>query len=408
MNILFITSTLPRYIDDGQAPFVLEQALSWQDKFTGDKVFVLAPHDAKAKADETIDGVTVRRFRYWWPATHQKLAYPAILPNIRKNFLLIFQLPAFLFCEFLAARKLVKAQGIDFIFAHWVMPQGFVAHLIYRMYGVPYGLKNYSSDLRVFRKIPLFGPMLAKTIIRSSVRLICENSMLRREALEYFSATERPEYEDKVVALTMGVFHGISEQMRAGGGSYSYDFAFIGRLSRKKGIDAFIRALVALDDDGISFRAQIAGSGEEEQALKNLCNISRIEFIGHVSRERKEQLFRQTRFLVFPSCPSKGDIEGLPVALLEALFMGKIVIASKATNIELLPEWKDLRARIHLLDDPYCVAEFTGLLRKLLDTQTEEIDRIVDRTQAITSSFGWDSRIRQYRHLLIDDLGVSQ
>ena len=81
--------------------------------------------------------------------------------------------------------------------------------------------------------------------------------------------------------------------------------------------------------------------------------------------------------------------------------MGKIVIASKATNIELLPEWPELRDRIYLLDDPYSVAEFTGLLRKLLALESPVIDRIVAQTQSVTSSFGWDKRIERYRQLLV-------
>ena len=312
MKILFITSTLPRFTDDGQAPFVLEQAISWKTRFRDDKVFVLAPHDVQARKAEAIDGVQIRRFGYWWPASWQKLAYPAILPNLQKNILLIVQLPALMLCEYLAARRLVKGEGFDLIFAHWIMPQGLVAYLIHKIYGVPYGLKNYSSDLRVFEKIPFFGPALARRIIRSSVRLICENSKLRTEALAYFSPAERKDYEERVVALTMGVFHGSARPPVIASDSGRYDFAFIGRLSRKKGIDAFIRALAALKDDGVPVTVQIAGSGEEEKSLKQLCRMPEVEFTGHVSQDRKLELFRQARFFVFPSCPARGDIEGLP------------------------------------------------------------------------------------------------
>ncbi len=403
MKILFITSTLPRYTDDGQAPFVLEQALSWKKNFANDDVFILAPHDAGAKAQEIIENVRIWRFRYWWPASHQKLAYPAILPNIQKNPLLIAQLPSFLLCEFLATRRLIKDEKIDFIFAHWIMPQGVTAFLAGKLLGVPYGLKNYSSDLRVFRKIPVFGTLLAKKIIRSSRQLICENSRLRQEALAYFPATERPIYETKISALTMGVFHGLDIQPASPDDDYRYDFAFIGRLSKKKGIDSLINALKALKTEGVNFQAVIAGSGEEEAALKRACNIPEIQFIGHVSGDRKNDLFAQTKFFVFPSRESDGDVEGLPVALLEALFMGKIVVASKATNIELLPEWPELHDRIDLIEDPSSVSELAELLRNLLDLNNEAVQRRVGQTQSITSRFSWNNRIQQYRNLLIGD-----
>jgi hypothetical protein len=87
--------------------------------------------------------------------------------------------------------------------------------------------------------------------------------------------------------------------------------------------------------------------------------------------------------------------------LLEALYMGKIVVASKDTNIELLPEWSELRGRIYLLEDPNSVSEFVSLLRKLLEFEAGEIDSVVEMTQNITSRFGWVNRIQQYRQLLI-------
>ena len=106
---------------------------------------------------------------------------------------------------------------------------------------------------------------------------------------------------------------------------------------------------------------------------------------------------------MFPSRESDGDVEGLPVALLEALFMGKIVVASKATNIELLPEWPELRDRIDLIEDPSSVSELAELLRKLLDLNNEAVQRRVGQTQSITSRFSWNNRIQQYRNLLIGD-----
>jgi hypothetical protein len=177
--------------DDGQAPFVLEQALAWKAKFAGDRVIVLAPHDDEAKTREVLEGIEIRRFKYWWPSSHQALIYPAILPNIRKKRWPIIQIPALIACEYLAARKLIKEAGIDFVFAHWVMPQGVVAWLLKLFSEIPYGLKNYSSDLRVFHRLPILGPWLARLIIGSSQRLICENSMLRQKALEFFPERTR-------------------------------------------------------------------------------------------------------------------------------------------------------------------------------------------------------------------------
>jgi glycosyltransferase involved in cell wall biosynthesis len=401
MNVLFITSTLPRYPDDGQAPFVLEQALAWQKRFNEDRVCILAPHDKGTPGEEEVEGVLIKRFRYWWPVSHQALAYPAILPNLQKRPWLLIQLPALLLCEYLAARRLIKDHGIDFVFAHWVMPQGIVAYLLNKFSHVPYGLKNYSSDLRILGVIPGLGPLLARQVIESSTRLICENSMLRQDALSLFPEDRKASVDHKVVALTMGVFHGLESREAPPENDHTYDIGFIGRLSGKKGVGHLLAALAELDKRCVSCRAGIAGSGEEESKLRAMCELPDVTFLGHVSGDSKVSFFHSARILVFPSVPHHGDVEGLPVSLLEALYLGKTVIASRDTNIELLPEWPALKSRVYLLENPADSQAFAMLLAHALATPAEEQNRELASTQAVTARFGWSSRIAEYRKLLI-------
>ena len=93
---------------------------------------------------------------------------------------------------------------------------------------------------------------------------------------------------------------------------------------------------------------------------------------------------------------SKGDIEGLPVALLEALYFGKIVIASKATNIELLPEWGEIENRIFLLEDPHNIESFTSLLERLLNMGQEKILMHSTHVQSVIQKYKWDHLIERY------------
>ena len=133
MNILFITSTFPRFKNDTQSPFVLEQAVAWKKAQPNDTVYVLAPHDAGAQVHEVIEGVVVRRFRYMYPAFLEKLAYPALLPNIRSNFLLVLLLPFFLCAQIVTIVWMLSIARIDVLYAHWFIPQGisaFIARMV--------------------------------------------------------------------------------------------------------------------------------------------------------------------------------------------------------------------------------------------------------------------------------------
>ena len=189
MNVLFLTSTLPWFPNDSQAPFVFEQASAWKKVRPNDEITILAPHDHQAPKVEELCGLHIRRFSYWWPTQWQKLSYPAILPNIKKNPLLLLQLPSFLLSQFLNASSIVRKHKIDLIYAHWVMPQGLVSYLVNKIHNTPYVLQNHSSDLRIFYKLPRCGTFLARKIITSSKKFFFVNSLLKNEALILFLLT---------------------------------------------------------------------------------------------------------------------------------------------------------------------------------------------------------------------------
>lgn len=401
MNILFLTSTLPRFSNDSQAPFVLEQAFAWKKARPQDQIYILAPHDKLAEKKEQLNGINIYRFCYWWPISWQKIAYPAILPNVLRNPFLLIQLPAFLIAELLVTLKLIKRHKIDLLFAHWVMPQGLIGFIVHKLHKVPYGLKNYSSDLRIFNKIPFLGKLVARKIIQNSKVLFCENSMLRREALNFIEEKSRGELEKKIIALSMGVFHLVSDVSKNRMQNIKYDFGFIGRLSRKKGVDLFIQALKELKSRGVCFKAAVAGDGEERDNLNTMAKNIDIKFLGFVSSKTKMDFFKQSNFCIFPSCAVKGDVEGMPVALLEALYFGKIVIASRDTNIELLPDWKGIQKVVYLLKNPKDINEFTNLLQELLTLTDDEIANRTRKAQETLARYNWDNRIKEYMEPLI-------
>lgn len=396
MNTLFLTSTLPRFPNDSQAPFVLEHALAWKKTKGGGEVHILAPHDKGSLKEETTEGVSIHRFRYFCPASLQKLAYPAILPNIRRSPLLVLQLPFLLLAELLATRGLVEKHNIDLIFAHWVMPQGLIAYLVHKMTGVSFVLQNHSSDLRVFGKIP-FGRSLAGRIIRCAKKLFCVNSILAKEAQELLESTNNTESIHKVVVRPMGVrdFKKIEGNL-----PLKYDFGLIGRLTAKKGAHFLIAALKKLRDENVTFTAAIAGDGEETEYLKELAKGLNIDFLGFVTEESKARFFYQTRILAYPSIPAEGDVEGLPVALLEALSLGKVVIASEATNIKLLEEFDKIKEVVYVLEDPRDIDRLSELLKETLQLEDERIAQLSPRIQKIIDRYRWTNLIKEYISLI--------
>lgn len=399
MRLLFLASTFPRYDGDHQAPFVLEQASAWKKARPDDDVSILVPHDPKAKQHETKNGLSVHRFVYMWPHRLQRLAYPAILPNLRRNPLLSALVPFYLLMELRATLRLVKANRIDLIYAHWVMPQGLVAYCVSKLTGTEFVLQNHSSDLAVFRSLPLIGLPLARTLIRSAKWLFCVNREQAENALAYFNDAERNDVAEKTVVLPMGVYlesSTIHTETLKGTAHWRYDYGLISRLSKKKGIDLFIAALGKLASQGKEIRVGIAGDGEDRELLQAAASGTGIEFLGFLTGKEKGKFFAETKFMMFPSVPAKGDTEGLPVALLEAMYAGKVVVASKATNIQMLPEWEQISPSVCLLENPANIDEFAAVLERLAKWTDEEIVSATTVTRRLIARYHWDNLILEY------------
>lgn len=101
---------------------------------------------------------------------------------------------------------------------------------------------------------------------------------------------------------------------------------FVGRLSREKGADVLLRAIRALNGQGLApcLRFVLAGTGEEEREVQRLAKKeANVEHLGYVPHDRLPPLYSNAHLLVLPS-----RREALPLVLLEAHASGLPVVAS--------------------------------------------------------------------------------
>ena len=101
----------------------------------------------------------------------------------------------------------------------------------------------------------------------------------------------------------------------------------VGDLTARKNHAAIVSALPLLDS---RFKLLICGEGEERESLENLtCELgvaSRVSFLGF--RDDVADLMRASDVLVFPSVH-----EGLPVTVMEAMFCGLPVVATRIRGV---------------------------------------------------------------------------
>lgn len=108
---------------------------------------------------------------------------------------------------------------------------------------------------------------------------------------------------------------------------------FVGRLESRKGINIFLQALKIVMPENPDISVWIAGAdieGWKEKAsdILNQDVLSRVQFLGLVDEERRELLYANCDFLVFPS-----RYESFGLVPLEVMVHGKPVIGAEAASI---------------------------------------------------------------------------
>lgn len=123
----------------------------------------------------------------------------------------------------------------------------------------------------------------------------------------------------------------------------SFSILHVGRLVEKKGVPDLIRAFAKATKEVDQMNLNIVGAGREEDECRALVKEyslqSKVIFHGWKSPLEVKELMQQCDLFVLNSrVDSKGDAEGLPNGLLEAMAMGKPALSTRHAGIPLAIE----------------------------------------------------------------------
>ncbi len=120
----------------------------------------------------------------------------------------------------------------------------------------------------------------------------------------------------------------------------------VGRLDEIKGFDYLIRACSQLKEKGVDVTCDIIGEGEQRSSLERLITDLGLEqhvhLLGVMSQEEVRQRIQEAEIFALPSIPDRnGNMDGIPVALMEAMALGTPAISTRVSGIPELIEHQE-------------------------------------------------------------------
>lgn len=331
-HVLFLTSSAPRSANDPTAPFILNMARDLQD--LGWRVTILAPHAPGLERTEVLDGVTIARFKYMWPAKCQTLCYEGgVAANLRRNKLNALAIPFFAIAALAASLRYIIRDRPDIVHSHWVLPQGVIGQLLART-GARHVTSVHGADIYGYRRQP--WRFLKAWVLENCDHIIANSSSTRSE-IE--ALCQRREISTIPTGTTP--FPAVPPKLQTDRSAFASEdskiILFVGRLIDAKGVQYLIDALpLILERQPATLL--IVGDGPARASLEKKAKSTRVEryvqFVGPVPHKKIYEYFSVADVFVGPSIAIPGEwTEAQGNTFVEALFARVPVVASRVGGI---------------------------------------------------------------------------
>lgn len=227
------------------------------------------------------------------------------------------------------ARKM-QAEGVQHIHAHYATHPALAAWIIHRLTGIPYSITAHAHD--IFVSQTMLGPK-----VRDAAFVVAISEYNRSFIARHVGEWAR----EKTHVIHCGIDPACYTPRQAVRAKDApLEILSIGSLQPYKGQQHLVDACAVLRGAGVPFHCRIIGGGEErvnlERQIAKLGLANCVELMGPRPQEEVARLLPTASCYVQPSViQCSGKMEGIPVALMEAL---ACQVPAVATAISGIPE----------------------------------------------------------------------
>lgn len=372
LRVLMLATSYPKYAGDTTAPFIEEIAAGVAAQ--GVHVRMLLPFHRDFRHAPVERNIELVTFRYAPIPALAIWGYAESLQadvGLRANAL--YAAPFALIASMYALDAHIRAFRPDVIHAHWVLPNGLPVALLAKLHGIPYLVSMHGSDVAMAERNSIFRGLTRRIFAGCAYATACSGDLYRR-------AIALGANPDTTIVLPYGVApQAFSPDLRdrdwvASRFAIAHDATLlvaVGRFVMKKGFHVLIQALPQIRQHVPNAKLLLVGYGDMHDAYVTLAQelgvADMLVMAGQLLRDDVARAIASADIYCVPSVhDERGNVDGLPNALLEGMASGCAIVASDVAGIPdviqhnvhgvLVPESDAnalAQAIVQLVDDPH-------------------------------------------------------
>ena len=392
-KVLVFTSTFPSFAEgDATPPFVYELSQRLAQKWL--HISVLTPRVPWSKKYEIKDNIKIYRYPYFFRSSWEQLNNWAILPNIKKNKWLVFQIPFLLIAWFFALIKVTKKENIEIIHAHWLIPQWLLVCIYKKIWNKKIKILCTAHGSDIHSLWWKFMKRLQKFVLNTSDYITVVSHYLEDEARKL--GVTKP-----IDVISMGVDtdkfnpNTYDENIKIKNSILDKFLLYVGRLAPEKGITYLLWAMPGIIKRYPQIKLMIIGAWPLEAQLKHQADMLHLQESlirkGRIDHKDIVPYFATADIFILPSLK-----ESFGLVLVEAMLSGSIVVASRLNGIWDIIQDKDNG----FLVQPGESYDMENTLQYCLENMKILQSRKEESIIAIAKKFGWETISEKYFTLL--------